>query len=205
MTSYLVYSTTALKWSRKIQRGSSCSQRRSQTFSFGGGTGGASFATRGAVSGLCRTFRKIPEKFWGDHWRGQAKFGGQCPPWHPPSSAPACSLRESIFLHVWYGNAVPTPLFLAIHPARQQQFFFSSPRNQTFFIDQYSPVSNNFFSTYCTVFLIVAFRTKNWMDEKLIIDSLQTSRFPLWRGKILSDHFQCPCDAINTFQGNVPA
>jgi len=35
-----------------------------------GGTGGASFATRGAVNGLCRTFRKRPEKFWG----GQAKF-----------------------------------------------------------------------------------------------------------------------------------
>ena len=30
-------------------------QGRSQSFSFGGGTGGASFATRGAVNGLCRT------------------------------------------------------------------------------------------------------------------------------------------------------
>jgi len=40
---------------------------------------------------------------------------------------------------------------------------------------------------------IVAFRTKNWMDENLAIDSLQTSRF-----HILSDHFQCPYDAINT-------
>jgi len=36
-------------------------QGRSQTFSFGG----ASFATRGAVNGLCSTFRKRPEKFWG--------------------------------------------------------------------------------------------------------------------------------------------
>jgi len=35
-------------------------QGRSQTFSFGGATGGASFATRGAVNGLCRTFRKRP-------------------------------------------------------------------------------------------------------------------------------------------------
>jgi len=43
------------------------------------------------------------------------------------------------------------------------------------------------------------------MDENLVIDSLQTSRFPLLRGKILSDHFQCSCDAINTFQGKVPA
>ena len=30
-------------------------QGQSQTFSFGGATGGASFATRGAVNGLCRT------------------------------------------------------------------------------------------------------------------------------------------------------
>ena len=35
-------------------------QGRSQTFSFGGDTGGASFATSGAVNGLCRTFRKRP-------------------------------------------------------------------------------------------------------------------------------------------------
>ena len=59
-----------------------------------------------------------------------------------------------------------------------------------------SSVSNNFFSTYCTEFLklgyrdIIAFRTKNWKDEKMVIDSLQTSCFPLWRGKILSDHCQ---------------
>jgi len=61
-----------------------------------------------------------------------------------------------------------------------------------------SAVYNNFFSTYCTEFLklhyrdIVGFCTKNWKDEKLVIDSLQTSCFPLWRGKVLSDHFQMP-------------
>jgi len=61
-----------------------------------------------------------------------------------------------------------------------------------------SAVSNNFFSTYCTEFLkmhyrdIVGFRTKNWKDEKMVIGSLQTLRFPLWRGKKLSDHFQMP-------------
>jgi len=66
-------------------------QGRSQTFSFGGATGGASFATRGAVNGLCRTFRKSPEKFWGV----QAKFlGGSGPPWHPPSSAPDETTQE---------------------------------------------------------------------------------------------------------------
>jgi len=39
------------------------------------------------------------------------------------------------------------------------------------------------------------------MDENFVIDLdlLQTSRFPLWRGKILSNHFQRPCDAIYNF------
>ena len=32
-------------------------------------------------------------KFWGSQWRGQAKFWGQWPPWHPPSSAPEDSTR----------------------------------------------------------------------------------------------------------------
>jgi len=59
-------------------------QGRSQTFSFGGATGGASFATRGAVNDLCRTFRKRPEKFWWGHWGGQAKFWeGSGPPGTP--------------------------------------------------------------------------------------------------------------------------
>ena len=55
-------------------------QGRSQTFSFEEATGGASFATRGAVNGLCRTFRKRPEKFWG----GQAKFWGAVAPLASP-------------------------------------------------------------------------------------------------------------------------
>jgi len=38
------------------------------------------------------------------------------------------------------------------------------------------------------------------MDKSLVIDSLQTTRF-----QILSDNFQCPYDAINTFQAKVPA
>jgi len=65
-----------------------CGQGRSQTFSFEGATGGASFATRGAVSGLCRTFKKRPEKFW---WARQ-NFGGQWPPLATRSSAPACGI-----------------------------------------------------------------------------------------------------------------
>jgi len=63
-------------------------QGRSQTFLFGGATGGASFATKGAVNGLCRTFRKRPEKFLGGHWGVQAKFWGAVAPLAPPSSAP---------------------------------------------------------------------------------------------------------------------
>ena len=59
-------------------------QGRSQTFSFGGATGGASFATRGAVNGLCRTFRKRPEKFWGR----QAKFWGNSGPPGTPLAPP---------------------------------------------------------------------------------------------------------------------
>ena len=59
-----------------------------------GATGGASFATRGAINGLCRTFRKRPEKCWGGHWGGQANFlGGSGLPWHPPSSAPGSNTR----------------------------------------------------------------------------------------------------------------
>jgi len=67
-----------------------------------------------------------------------------------------------------------------------------------FFIDRYSAVSNNLFSTCCIVFLkfryrdIVTFRTKNWMDENLVIDSLQTSRFALWRGKNIVWSFSMP-------------
>ena len=60
----------------------------------GGATGGASFATRGAVNGLCRTFRKRPappdvtRKIFGGLWRVQAIFWGGS---GPPSSAPALS------------------------------------------------------------------------------------------------------------------
>ena len=54
--------------------------------SFGGATGGASFATRGAVNGLCRTFRKRPEKFGA----ARQNFGGAVGPLAPPSSAPVC-------------------------------------------------------------------------------------------------------------------
>jgi len=71
-------------------------QGRSQTFSFGGATGGASFATRGTVNGPCRTFRKRPTQVawrhaenFGGHWGGQAKLWGDSGPPGAPSSAPA--------------------------------------------------------------------------------------------------------------------
>jgi len=54
-------------------------QGRSQTFSFRGATGGASFATRGAVNGPCRTFRKRPENFWGATGVARQNFG-RAPP-----------------------------------------------------------------------------------------------------------------------------
>ena len=66
----------------------SLTQGRSQTFSFGGATGGASFATRGAVDGLCRTFRKRPTErdliLWGPLGGSGKILGGQWPSLAPP-------------------------------------------------------------------------------------------------------------------------
>jgi len=56
----------------------------SETFSFGVATGGARFATRRAVNGLCRTFRKRPEKFWGASGGARQNFGGAMAPLAPP-------------------------------------------------------------------------------------------------------------------------
>jgi len=81
---------------------------------------------------------------------------------------------ESIFLYVWCGNGVPTPVFLAIHPCLPATIFgqtFSSAQNQMLHTDQYSAVSNILFLTCCMAFLklryrdVVTFCTKNWMDE----------------------------------------
>ena len=47
----------------EIRSAITAGQGRSKTFSFGGATGGASFATRGAVNDLCRTFRKRLKNF----------------------------------------------------------------------------------------------------------------------------------------------
>jgi len=134
MTSYLVYSTVALKWNRKIQCGNSCrrisfSERRSHTF------------------------------------------------------------------------------FSAVHPCLLATIFgqkFSSARNQILFSDQYSVASNHFFSTYYTVFLKLRYR--NIVAENLVIWLTAHFRltFPAVTWKILFDHFQCPCDAMDTFQGKVP-
>ena len=94
----------------------------------------------------------------------------------------------------------PHLFFLVVHPCLPATILDKCSAQQEirrFFIDQHFAVSNNFFSTYGTVFLklryrdTVAFCTKNWMHEKLVTDSLQTSRF-----QIFSDHFQCPYDAL---------
>jgi len=71
-------------------------QGRSQTFSFGGATGGVNFATRGAVNGLCRTFRKRPtpvarrhaENFGGATGRAKQNLGGEVPPPGTPLAPP---------------------------------------------------------------------------------------------------------------------
>jgi len=86
-----------------------CKQGRSQTFSFGGATGGASFATRGAVNGLCRTFRKRPTErdlILGEPLGGPGKiFGRKWPPCHPPISAPGAEAinRECFYSHKKHG------------------------------------------------------------------------------------------------------
>jgi len=89
---------------------------------------------------------------------------------------------------------------------------FTSARNQMLliFIYQYSAVSNNFASTFCTVSLklryhdVVAFRTKKFNGWAEVGHWLTANfTFPAVTWKILSDHFQCPCDAIYTFQVSV--
>jgi len=67
------------------------SRRGSRHFHLGGHWRGQ-FATRGTVNGLCRAFRKRPEKFFG----GQAKsWGGSDPPWH--LLAPPLDIRFRLF------------------------------------------------------------------------------------------------------------
>ena len=76
----LIHVNLTLNWKNRCI----ASQGRSQTFSFGGATGGASFATRGAVNGLCRTFKKRPEKFWGGTGGVRQNFGGAVTPLATP-------------------------------------------------------------------------------------------------------------------------
>ena len=70
------------------------------------------------------------------------------------------SCSKSVFLYIWRGNGIPR-LFLSNTPACQQQFFDKSSAQheiRCFFIDQHSAVSDDFFSTYCTVFLKFRYR-----------------------------------------------
>jgi len=70
-----------------------------------GATGGASFATRGAVNGLClialNNFNAVAWRHaenFGRPLGGPGKiFGGSVPPWHPPSSAPVGRPFAQIF------------------------------------------------------------------------------------------------------------
>jgi len=73
------------------------SQGRSQTFWFGGATGGASFATRGAVNGLClialNNFNAVAWRH-AENFGGPGKiFGGSGPPGIP--LAPPLVLHQS--------------------------------------------------------------------------------------------------------------
>ena len=134
MTSYLVYSTVALKWSRKFQCGNSC--------------------------------RRI--------------------------NLLLCFVRERRYPTSCFSN---TPLSASNNFWTKVEL---STKSDAFLLTNILLSLLAFFSIYCTVFLklryrdIVAFRTKNWIYETLVIDSQQTLRF-----EILSDHF--------TFQGKVPA
>jgi len=89
---------TALEHREKEARSLFAARGGGRHFHLGGATGGASFATRGAVSGLCRTsvqWHDVTRKILGGHWGGQAKFwGGSCAPWHPPC------LLHNIFIAV---------------------------------------------------------------------------------------------------------
>jgi len=61
-----------------------CNQGRSQTFSFGGATGGARM--------VCVGLSERDLENFGGATGGPGKiFGGAVPPWQPPSSAPGCN------------------------------------------------------------------------------------------------------------------
>jgi len=64
-----------------------------------GATGGASFATRGSVNGLRRTFRKRPTEKDLIFWGGRQNFGGEVAPFGTPLAPP---------LHTSYGSAAQT-------------------------------------------------------------------------------------------------
>jgi len=66
---------------RPVKYWPSDNQGRSQTFWFGGATGGASFATRGAVSSLCLI---ALNNFNAVAWRHAENFGGAVAPLAPP-------------------------------------------------------------------------------------------------------------------------
>ena len=60
-------------------------QGRSQTFSFGGTLEGP-VLQQGELSMVCVG---LSERDLKNFCGARQNFGGQCPPWHPPSSAPA--------------------------------------------------------------------------------------------------------------------
>ena len=92
-------------------------QGRSQTFSFGGATGGASFATRGAVNGLCRTsmqWHDVTRKIWGATGGARKNFWGAVAPPGTPLAPPLCGryfagnhcLRIEEFFFLWQRKSI---------------------------------------------------------------------------------------------------
>ena len=82
-------------------------------FHLGGGTGGVSFATRGAVNGLCRTFKMRPTErdliLGGALGEPSKNLWKKLPPCYSPSSAPA----YGPLLALTFSRPIPIGLFSA--------------------------------------------------------------------------------------------
>ena len=121
-------------------------------------------------------------------WSRKIQCGNSC----RRISLPLCLVRERC----------SHTSFLAIYPCLPATTFgqkFSSARNQMLFHRKCSAISNNFFNLLYNISNSrVSYKKLNgwefghWLTANFISSAVTR--------KILSDCFQCPCDAINTFQ-----
>ena len=143
-------------------------------------------------------------------WNRKIQCGNSC----RRISLPLCLVWERRSFVFGVGTAFPHLFFSnTFLPASNNFWTLSSAQHEIrcFLSTRFLAVFNDLFSTCCVVFPklryhdIVAFHTKiEWMRIwSLTHSKLHVSRCDVV--KILSDHFQCPCDAINTVQGKVPA